>query len=151
MNALCTIIIWGGMYYATPEWISKQIPEWMWSRYEIYIAPYGTKLSNIANVNPQTTALIGFSAGGMDVLKNYNQQYALCVLLDPSTRSKYTLIEYGPNTLMFYNAANWGSINKNLTSVANRINETGGNAVSLDLQHADIPKYFFDHFKSDTE
>jgi hypothetical protein len=102
-------------------------------------------------VNPQTTALIGFSAGGMDVLKNYNQQYALCVLLDSSTRSKYALIEYGPNTLMFYNAANWGSINKNLTAVANRINETGGNAVSLDLQHADIPKYFFDHFKSDIE
>ncbi len=151
MNALCTIIIWGGMYYATPEWISKQIPEWMWSRYEIYIAPYGTKLSTIANVNPQTTALIGFSAGGMDVLKNYSHEYALCVLLDPSTRSKYALVEYGPNTLMFYNAANWGSINKNLTAVANRINETGGNAVSLNLQHADIPKYFFDHFKSDTE
>lgn len=151
MNALCTIIIWGGMYYATPEWISKQIPEWMWSRYEIYIAPYGTKLSSIANVNPKTTALIGFSAGGMDVLKNYSHEYALCVLLDPSTRSKYALLEYGPNTLMFYNAANWGSMNKNLTAVANRINETGGNAVSLDLQHADIPKYFFDHFKSDTE
>lgn len=151
MNALCTIIIWGGMYYATPEWISKQIPQWMWSRYEIYIAPYGTKLSNIANVNPQTTALIGFSAGGMDVLKNYSHEYALCVLLDPSTRSKYALIEYGPNTLMFYNAENWGNMNKNLTSVANRINETGGNAVSLDFQHAEIPKYFFDHFKSDTE
>jgi hypothetical protein len=52
---------------------------------------------------------------------------------------------------MFYNAANWGSMNKNLTAVAKRINETGGNAVSLDLQHADIPKYFFDYFKSDTE
>jgi len=50
---------------------------------------------------------------------------------------------------MFYNAANWGSMNKNLTVVANRINETGGNAVSLDLEHADIPKYFFHHFKSD--
>jgi hypothetical protein len=151
MNALCTLIIWGGMHYANPAWMEKQIPEWMWSRYEIYIAPYGTKLSSIANVNQQTTALIGFSAGGMDVLKNYSHEYALCVLLDPSTRSKYTLIEYGPNTLMFYNATNWGSMNKNLTAVAKRINETGGNAVSLDLQHADIPKYFFNHFKSDTE
>lgn len=139
------------MYYATPEWISKQIPQWMWSRYEIYIAPYGTTLSNIANVNPKTTALIGFSAGGIDVLKNYNQQYKLCVLLDPSTRSKYALVEYGSNTLMFYNAANWGTMNKSLTAVANRINETGGNAMSLDLQHADLLKYFFAHFKSDTE
>jgi len=62
-SALCTLIIWGGMYYATPDWMDKQIPEWMWSRYEIIIYPYGTPLT--MDYDPKTTGLIGFSAGGL--------------------------------------------------------------------------------------
>ena len=149
MNALCTLIIWGGMHYATPAWMEKQIPAWMWSRYEIHIAPYGTKLSSIANVDPKTTGLIGFSAGGLDVLRNYSQDYALVVLLDPSTRIDYAKTAYTTNTYMFYNQSNWGGTNKSMDEVANQINATGGKAVSMKLKHNEIPAYFFNHFKGD--
>jgi hypothetical protein len=83
MNSLlCTIIIWGGMHYATPKWMNQQIPEWMWGQYEIYIVPYGTPLSQIKkDIDPKTTGLIGFSAGGLDVLKNYSKDYAFIGLI----------------------------------------------------------------------
>jgi len=149
MNALCTLIIWCGMHYATPAWMKKQIPAWMWSRYEIHIVPYGTKLSSIAYINPKTTALIGFSAGGLDVLRNYSQDYALVVLLDPTTKIHYANTDYGDNTYMFYNQANWGRTNRSMVEVADQINATGGRAESINLPHNKIPAYFFSIFQSD--
>jgi hypothetical protein len=150
MNSLlCTIIIWGGMHYATPEWMNKQIPEWMWGQYEIYIVPYGTPFSQIKkDIDPKTTGLIGFSAGGLDVLKNYSKDYAFIGLIDPSTRDVYTKIDYGSNTFMVYNDKNWGNINKTLTKVADQINNTGGKSALVSMEHSSIPKYFFEvHFR----
>lgn len=150
MNGLlCTIIIWGGMHYATPEWMEKQIPEWMWGRYEIFIAPYGTPLNEIRqNIDPKTTALIGFSAGGLDVLKNYRTDYAFIGLIDPSTRSKYASTTFSSNTFMVYDASNWGTINKSLEPVARQVIKTGGRANEISMEHSKIPKHFFDtHFK----
>jgi hypothetical protein len=150
MNSLlCTIIVWGGMYYATPKWMNEQIPEWMWGRYEIFIAPYGTPLNKIkTDIDPKTTALIGFSAGGIDVLNNYKKDYAFVGLIDPSTRDRHAFVEYGPNTFMIYDISNWGDINKNLDNVAAQVIKTGGKAVELNMNHRDMPKYFFEtHFR----
>lgn len=148
ISSLCTIIIWGGMYYATPGWMDKQIPEWMWSEYEIFIYPYDTPVT--MNHDPKTTALIGFSAGGLDVLKNYKKDYAFIGLIDPSTREKFINIEYGPNTYMIYNYKNWSGTNKSMVPVANKINSCGGTAISLTMKHADIPAHFFNtYFKND--
>lgn len=148
INSLCTLIIWGGMHYATPDWMDKQIPEWMWSRYEIIIYPYGTPLPTY--YDPKTTGLIGFSAGGLDVLKNYKKDYAFIGLIDPSTREKFVNLDYGPNTYMMYNQKNWGTSNKFMTSVGNKINLCGGTAVSLPMKHKDIPAHFFNtYFKND--
>jgi hypothetical protein len=137
------------MHYATPAWMKKQIPAWMWSRYEIHIVPYGTKLSSIADINPKTTALIGFSAGGLDVLRNYSQDYALVVLLDPTTKIHYASTDFSNNTYMFYNEANWGRTNRSMVEVADQINATGGRAESINLPHNKIPAYFFSIFQSD--
>lgn len=132
------------MYYATPDWMDKQIPEWMWSRYEILIYPYSTPLPTY--YDPKTTALIGFSAGGLDVLKNYRKDYAFIGLIDPSTREKFVSVEYGANTHMMYNHRNWGTSNKSLRNVAEQINKTGGDAKYVNLPHADIPKQFFNTY-----
>ena len=140
-SALCTLIIWGGMYYATPDWMDKQIPEWMWSRYEIIIYPYSTPLT--MEYDPKTTGLIGFSAGGLDVLKNYKKDYAFVGLIDPSTRVGFTDDIYGPNTVMIYNVSNWGGSNKSMKPVADQINKTGGTAISLSMGHKSMPSYFF--------
>ncbi len=148
MNSLlCTIVIWGGMHYATPEWMNKQVPKWMWSEYEIYIVPYGTPLSSVKkDIDPKTTGLIGFSAGGLDVLKNYNEDYAFIGLIDPSTTKAYTKVDYSSNTLMIYNDKNWGGINRSLKKVADQVNNTGGKSTSVNLGHSSIPKYFFEHY-----
>ena len=150
MNSLlCTIIVWGGMHYATPKWMNEQIPEWMWGEYEIFIAPYGTPLNKIkTDIDPKTTALIGFSAGGLDVLNNYKKDYAFVGLIDPSTRDRHAFVEYGPNTFMIYDISNWGDINKNLDNVAAQVIKTGGKVVELNMNHRDMPRYFFEtHFR----
>ncbi len=144
MNSICTIIIWGGMHYANPNWMDKQIPAWMWLRYEIIIYPYSTPLT--MDYDPKTTALIGFSAGGLDVLKNYKKEYAFIGLIDPSTREKFVTVNYGSNTHMLYNHNNWGGTNKSMRPVAEQINKTGGEAVYVNLPHKDIPKQFFNTY-----
>ena len=142
MNSiLCTLIIWGGMYYATPDWMDKQIPAWMWSRYEIIIYPYGTPLT--MDYDPKTTGLIGFSAGGIDVLKNYKKDYAFIGLIDPSTRVNFTTTDYSDNVIMIYNVSNWGGSNKSMKPVADQVNKCGGKAISLSMGHKNMPSYFF--------
>jgi len=144
MYLIKTIIIWCGMYYATPQWMEKQFPPHFKTQYELYIVPYGTPLSNIrSNLDPKTTAIVGFSAGGLDVLKNYNPDYAFVGLIDPSTRSQYNTLKFNSNVHMVYNVSNWGDINKNLPTIANIIKKSGGDVEHIDMEHSGIPKYFF--------
>jgi len=145
MTLIKTIIIWCGMYYATPQWMEQQIPEHLKStRYELYIVPYGTPLSSIkTKIHPRTTALIGFSAGGLDVFKNYSPDYAFIGLIDPSTNPRYNQLKYTNNVHMLYDISNWGYINQNLSVAADAITRGGGEAIHIDMGHNEIPKYFF--------
>jgi hypothetical protein len=144
MALIKTIIIWCGMYYATPQWMDKQLPSHLKSKYEVYMVPYGTPLSSIKqNIDPRTTALIGFSAGGLDVFKNYSPDYAFIGLIDPSTRSSYNQLKYTSNVHMLYDISNWGNINKNLYLAADAVTKGGGEAIHIDMNHKEIPKYFF--------
>ena len=144
MTLIKTIIIWCGMYYATPQWMEQQLPSNFKTKYEVYMVPYGTPLPNIKqNIDPRTTALIGFSAGGLDVFKNYSPDYAFIGLIDPSTRTQYNQLKYTNNVHMLYDISNWGNINKNLPSAAKAITNGGGEAIHIDMGHSKIPKYFF--------
>ena len=144
MYLIKTIIIWCGMYYATPQWMEKQFPPHFKTQYELYIVPYGTPLSNIrSNLDPKTTALVGFSAGGLDVLKNYSPDYAFAGLIDPSTNPQYNQLKFNSNVHMVYDVSNWGNINKNLPTIANIIKKSGGDVEHIDMEHSGIPKYFF--------
>ena len=144
MTLIKTIIIWCGMYYATPQWMEKQLPPHFKAQYEVYMVPYGTPLHKIKhNIDPRTTALIGFSAGGLDVFKNYSPNYAFIGLIDPSTRAQYNQLKYHNNVHMLYDVSNWGNINKNLPNAAKAITNGGGEAIHIDMGHSEIPKYFF--------
>ena len=144
MALIKTIIIWCGMYYATPQWMDKQLPPHLKSKYEVYMVPYGTPLSSIKqNIDPRTTALIGFSAGGLDVFKNYSPDYAFIGLIDPSTDRRYNQLKYINNVHMIYNISNWGYINQNLPVAANAITRGGGEAIHTNMNHSEIPKHFF--------
>ena len=144
MTLIKTIIIWCGMYYATPQWMEQQIPEHLRYKYEVHMVPYGTPLSSIkTKIDPKTTALIGFSAGGLDVFKNYNPDYAFIGLIDPSTNPRYNRLKYTNNIHMVYDVSNWGNINKNLSIAADAVTRGGGEAIHIDMGHSEIPKYFF--------
>ena len=144
MTPIKTIIIWCGMYYVTPQWMNKQLPSYLKTQYEVYMVPYGTPLHKIKhNIDPRTTALIGFSAGGLDVFKNYSPDYAFIGLIDPSTKPHYNQLKYTNNVHMVYDVSNWGNINKNLPSAAKAVINGGGEAIHIDMGHSEIPKYFF--------
>jgi len=144
MALIKTIIIWCGMYYATPQWMEQQIPNHVKINYELYIIPYGTSLSNIKqNIDPKSTALIGFSAGGLDVFKNYSSDYAFIGLIDPTTNPRYNHLKYTNNIHMLYDISNWGNINKNLPTTVKSIIKGGGEVIHIDMSHSEIPKYFF--------
>ncbi len=132
------------MYYATPNWMQEQIPERVLNRYEIHFYKYGQPLT--LQHNPETTALIGFSAGGLDVLKNYQTNYALVALIDPTTQKKYADLNFGVNTVIVYNSKNWGKINQSLETVARKINACGGLVIKSELSHSEIPKHFFNNY-----
>lgn len=158
------IIVWGGMRYATPKWMMEQMPKELFYTHIVVLADYrlnwnvlkpiydgfmkSKHLSNVVN----STSIAGFSAGGYDVYDNYNQNYRVVGLIDPSTRSSYSKLPFTSNTKMVYNDRNWGSyqsIKNALPLVANAINEKGGFAEKVSISHKEIPKYFFNKFKND--
>ena len=158
------IIVWGGMRYATPEWMMEQMPKELFYTHIIILADYRINWNQLKPIydgfmkdkyltnSINSTSIAGFSAGGYDVYDNYNQNYRLVGLIDPSTKSSYAKLPYSSNTKMVYNDRNWGgyaNIKKALPIVAKAINEKGGFAERVSISHKDIPRYFFNKFKND--
>ena len=134
------------MYYATPQWCERQLPDHVKSTYKIYYLKWGTPIAQVPSIDYKSTALIGFSAGGLDVLKNYNEDWKFVGLIDPTCRDKYKNLNFTKNTYMIYNDKNWGGKNKSLKIIANRINFCGGLAKKLDMDHGSQYKYFFETY-----
>jgi hypothetical protein len=146
MFGIKTLIIFCGMYYATPQWCQRQLPTHIKSTYKIYYLKWGTPITQVPSIDYKSTALIGFSAGGLDVLKNYNEDWKFVGLIDPTCRDKYKNLNFTKNTYMIYNDKNWGGKNKSLKIIANRINFCGGLAKKLDMGHGSQYKYFFETY-----
>lgn len=156
------IFIWGGLGYATPEWMMKQVPLELYYANIIIFSPYNidwSKLNIIYKSFLQTEhlsnsiakkSLIGFSAGGTDVYENYSKKLKFVGLIDPSTKSSYANLPFSKNTYMVYNDNNWGgyvNTQKALPTIAKSINDKGGFAEKVTLSHKNIPKYFFNKFQ----
>jgi hypothetical protein len=158
------IYVFGGISYANPEWMLKQTPQYILSRAFVVFAPYTSSFSSVKtkaenfidnkklNIDKNKVSITGFSAGGINVQKAYNQDFKFVGLIDPSTRSEYLNLPFDKNIKMIYNDANWGglpNIKAVLPKLDTAINIKGGNAEKVKLTHADIPKYFFDKFKNE--
>lgn len=153
------VIVFGGMSYANPQYMLTQIPKVLLSRAIFVIAPYTVPYSTVTqNMNKyfetkkivvEDLSIIGFSAGGINVQTSYNKDFRFVGLIDPSTRSQYTQIDFDKNAKMVYNDANWGgypSIKPYLPILETAINSKGGNAEKVNLAHNKIPSYFFNKF-----
>lgn len=152
------VIIFGGMYYANPEWMYKQIPNEGLYKNIVVIAPYTMSLEKaksifepeIKDLKIESTSVMGFSAGGLQVQKNYSPTWKVAGLIDPSIRTEYLNLPLSSNVKMIYNNANWGGglagIGTVQTKLEPKIKEKNGYAEKVSLAHDKIPKYFFDKF-----
>jgi len=156
------VIVFGGISYANPAWIMKEVEKELLSKAIFVFAPYTMsydsltpKLNDFIAKNKllvKNISVIGFSAGGLNVQKAYNKNFKFIGLIDPSTRSENVKKDYGDNVKMVYNDANWGGypqIKSVLPNLANAINKLGGDAEKVNLQHSKIPSYFFNKYKND--
>jgi hypothetical protein len=150
------LIVFGGMSYADPEWMYKQIPREVLLNYLVFIAPYTKSYTSVRDIvnsymksngyDEKSLSLVGFSAGGLNVQSGYDRSMKFVGLIDPSTKSQYADIDFGKNTHMVYNNSNWGAypnIKALQPKIANNISNGGGMVEEVNMSHASIPKYFF--------
>ena len=156
------IYVFGGIDYATPEWMLKQIPQFILSRNVVVLAPYTISYNNIniqdflnskgIVIDTKNVSITGFSAGGINVQNAHNQNFKFIGLIDPSTRESFLNLPFGKNTKMVYNDANWTgypNIRATLPKLDKVINNKGGESEKANIQHSNIPKYFFEKYKKE--
>jgi len=149
--------VFGGMDYATPNWMYKQIPEELFLNKIFVIAPYTKSFSETKKTledflkknsfKANKISIAGFSAGALNVQDNYNKSYEFVGLIDPSNRVSHLNINFGKNVYMFYNPNNWGyypRIKSDMVKIAQNIKNSGGYTELVSLSHPNIPKYFFE-------
>ena len=152
------VIIFGGMYYATPEWMFSQIPTDGLYKNIVVIAPYTMSFDKAKSIYEpalkdyklKSTSVMGFSAGGLQVQANYSPTWKTAGLIDPSTKSQYLELPFSDNVKMIYNNANWtgnlAGIGTVQTQLEPKIKNKGGYAEKVSIAHEKIPKYFFEKF-----
>ncbi len=156
------VYVFGGIDYATPEWMLKQVPQYILSRNVVVLAPYTIGFDSInikdflnqknIKVDENNVSITGFSAGGINVQNKYNKNFKFVGLIDPSTRESFLNLPFGKNTKMVYNDANWTgypSIRALLPKLDKEIIKKGGESEKVNLPHNKIPKYFFEKYKKE--
>lgn len=157
------VYVFGGIDYANPDWMLKQVPSYLLSRAFIVFAPYTSSFDSVKKatekylsdndieINPNKISITGFSAGGLNVQRAYDNNFKLVGLIDPSTRAEYLNIPFTDNTKIVYNDSNWTgypNIRATLPQLDKVIAQKGGESQKVNLGHSSIPKYFFDNFKN---
>jgi len=156
------IYVFGGIDFATPEWMLQQVPIEILSKAIVVFAPYTSSFESVKsealkylsdnNYNISSSSLIGYSAGGTNVQKSYSNNFKFVGLIDPSTNERYLSLPFNSKTKMVYNDSNWGgypAIKSALPKLDSKIESSGGVAEKVKLRHSEIPKYFFDKFKNE--
>ena len=155
------VFLWGGINYATPEWMMSQIPDTLLNKYTFVILKYDTPIHKAYETyrvefkkEPEAAKLmlIGFSAGAKIPQNNYSSIYHLIGLIAPSTTPYLASIDYGENTILTYNVNNWSSVYKSFDykeayeELEKNVLKGGGKAENIDLRHKEFVKYFFENY-----
>lgn len=143
---LPAMIVWGGIDYATPNWMSLQIPQSLKNSKKVIIAPYTVPLETIKAKWPnlKISSVSGFSAGGNQAWIHAGT-VPFTGLIDPSTNATHVAKATNwSNVVMYYNNFNWGGkyagIGDNQVAAATKM---AGSALKTDLAHSSIPAKFF--------
>ena len=155
------VFLWGGLNYATPEWMLSQVPDSLLNKYTFVILKYDTPIHKAYETyrvefktepEPSKVMLIGFSAGAKIPQNNSSSLYHLIGLIDPSTTPYLANLNYQKNTILTYNVNNWSGVYKSFDykeayqDLEQNVLEGGGKAENIDLSHKDFVKYFFENY-----
>lgn len=155
------LVVFGGMAYATPEWMYSKIPKDVLYNAIVVIADYETSFTDVKkkyeeyflknDIRIKDTSLFGFSAGGLQVQKAYSPDFRLVGMIDSSVSNENSLKKYSDNVILSMNIYNWSTTYDNYkTRYANlkdSIVKGGGKVEDTKKPHADFPNYFFETYK----
>lgn len=150
------IYVFGGISYANKKWMKEQMPKSYFLHNVVVLADYIDSFSAVKRqlesflsqngLKQGEVSIIGFSAGGVNVLNAYNKDFKFVGLIDPSNKPQHLNISFGKNAYMVYNTANWGAyptIQDNMNKIAKNVSNGGGFSSPTKMSHKEIPKYFF--------
>lgn len=146
-NSVC--VVFGGIKYATPSWMMKQVPKEILDKKTFAFAPYTSNIGDVEAelMGKQIKSVCGFSAGGRKVWPLAGK-YEFVGLIDPST-NEYDL-KYHINDRrvhMMFNNTNWtGDLSVSGKNQMKAKAIMGGNAIKVDMAHELIPAAFFKKF-----
>ena len=149
-----TIVIWGGISYATPKWMEKQIPKKILDQYNVLILSYKKDLKSIKEwyfqkyqIRLKPNILMGFSRGGLQPEKELNGKYEMVCLLDPILNGSLLKIQKHKNTVIIFNTWTWDHrYSKKLMSYGKHICRNSGTWKIEEVDHKNFPTYFFKTF-----
>lgn len=148
-----TIVFWGGLDYATPLWLTKQIPQKIYKKYNIVLLSYKTELGFAKKIflekvgyELKPNIILGFSRGGLQAQKNYSKKYEIVGYIDPVLNLIQNNKTY-ENVIIVFNPVVWGrKYSKTLMSYGKIIARRGGTWEVMNIQHSKFPKYFLKKF-----
>jgi len=147
-------VVFGGMSYATSEWMKSQ---WVEAGLPVDKAVFldytSTELSNVKK-NNKIDKIVGFSAGGTDVwdeIISNSSDYVFMGLIDPST-SETVFQKYKDGGLpsqvkSLSNSANWTGKNASIGVRLKKL-EDNGVLTKTSTSHKNIPLEFFKKYKT---
>lgn len=149
-----TLVVWGGISYANPKWVEKQIPQRIFNNYNVVILSYHKDLKSVKkwffqkyNFKLTPNILMGFSRGGLQPEKELNGKYEMVCLLDPVLNGSLLNVKRHKNTIIIFNTWTWShKYSKKLMSYGKHVSRNFGTWKIEEIDHKNFPTYFFKNF-----
>lgn len=149
------LVVFGGINYATPEWMESQMPTNMINKNTI-IKSFDSNIDEVIDelngLEYSRLQVVGFSAGGRNVFKLAKVKNPDFIgLIDPTVPISWSLEGFPSNSILFFNNNNWDSypdIKERQKDLASNMKEKFGDesVKKTELNHKDIPKEFFETY-----
>ena len=147
------LVVFGGIGYATPEWMESQMPTHMISDNTI-IKSFDTNIDEVIDelneLEYNNLQVIGFSAGGRNVFKlAKTKNLDFIGLIDPTVPRSWSLEGFPTNSILFFNNNNWNSypdIKERQLELKEEMLNNGMSVIEEELSHKDFPNKFFNNY-----
>ena len=148
------LLVFGGLHYATPEWMYQQIPAHIKESKTVITKSYDSNIPQVIDelnkIDYNNLEVVGFSAGGLNVFKLAPKiEIDLLVLLDPTVPKNWSLDGFPSNSILFFNSDTWEdlpTIQERQRDLKEAMIDKGMIVEKTDLIHKDFPKIFFETY-----